>query len=540
MEPQAKIGDLLHVAEYDLIMNMFYTENSRITKATISKVRDLYRSMTPPDENNPVIHVRHYMLGKCLEGYLDHSLIPSDGCNLGLDAFVLDGGKYQVEVADVLNSLEPLNDSLLTLANKKVSDVLKFGFLEDHFGTLRSIVDMYDTQTYTDLTSFIDQTTNTIETLNRLLKSVQYKDKAKERDFSTMEGDLRDAITQTIHNLQSDRGVTLTGIRKLNSMIDGGFKPGKVYVFMAVSGDWKSGMLYNIPQWAVIYNRGAQCFDPTKKPAYIYISLENSIDETIGRKYSYYVGPGTPLKDSDPEVLIDAMKHEEAVSQGSDAKIYYKYRPSNTVTTEFVRDCILEAADEGYEIKGVSLDYLRRIRPANNHQDFRIRLGNAIDELHVIAEEHKCWITTGNQINDAGIKIIEDARQDPTDVVALRQINARVTAESKMIFENSDGVFVGLRKTVNEKLHLQLVRLKLREKDPNAPDSDLKLITHPFVTGNEMRLVEDMGLDSSVSLEANDGLESASTIRNAMVTKSGGFSQGTNEGNSMYRVKRPF
>ena len=91
-----------------------------------------------------------------------------------------------------------------------------------------------------------------------------------EIDFNDEKFD--DILAKVYKNLTNEKRFVKTGIKRLNKMFHGGFQPGRVYVGLAVSGGFKSGLLLNMFLWGPKYNRNLRCRDQAKKPMYLYIT----------------------------------------------------------------------------------------------------------------------------------------------------------------------------------------------------------------------------------------------------------------------------
>ena len=82
----------------------------------------------------------------------------------------------------------------------------------------------------------------------------------------------KDHINKIRKRLNDTKRYIKTGIKRLNHMLNGGFQPGRVYVFLGITGGWKSGILLNSIFWATKYNTDVTCNDTVRRPVALYLT----------------------------------------------------------------------------------------------------------------------------------------------------------------------------------------------------------------------------------------------------------------------------
>jgi hypothetical protein len=73
----------------------------------------------------------------------------------------------------------------------------------------------------------------------------------------------------------------------------------RVYLALGLAKGWKSGYLLNSALWALKYNKFTTK-NPNLKPVVVYLTMENSIEETIKRIWSHYFGNDSEMSQYEP------------------------------------------------------------------------------------------------------------------------------------------------------------------------------------------------------------------------------------------------
>lgn len=314
---------------------------------------------------------------------------------------------------------------------------------------------------------------------------------------------------EKIHkSLTDEKRIIKTGIRRLNDFLGKGFQPGRVYIFLGITGGWKSSLLLNIIFWAAKYNLETSCKDISKKPLFLYISQENDLEETIERSMSYVGATDenqNPYKNFD--IVMKKMRNEFDTTR---CDIKLMYRPKGSINTADLDTIINDIEAEGeYEVKLLVHDYLKRIDPAVSKNDLRIDLGEAVNDLSILSKMRKIPVISANQMNREAYKLLEqeltDINKKDTKTIDKkdlgRSINLSMQSESNQISENADAIFAIHREYLKatDQWFLTFKDLKNRSSKKGR---DMKNVyfAHPFEEGNGMRLVEDINLPKSMSI----------------------------------------
>lgn len=299
-------------------------------------------------------------------------------------------------------------------------------------------------------------------------------------------------IKRTIEDLNKPNNKIKTGIKMLNSMLNGGLECGRLYLVCGVPKSFKSGTLLNICLWACKYNKNFILKDPKKKPTIFYLTQENSVKETIDRMYFHLTGKSIKEAKNEREAM-------EVISKGlgfENVNLIIRYRPNKSISTLDLDAMIDEIEADGNEVVLLVQDYTKRIRSSNYTSELRIELGNVSDDFCNIAKARNIPVVSGCQLNREAYKTIEMALAKGKKDIA-KELNASHIGESAMLIENADYSFIINKEEVAEKNeeYLSFKLIATRVKSP-----EVTYFAQKFENG--MRLEEDINLTKSLSVEA--------------------------------------
>ena len=151
--------------------------------------------------------------------------------------------------------------------------------------------------------------------------------------------------------------------------------------------------------WAKRYNTFLTN-DPSLKPVIVYLSMENSNEETITRLWNHCFGNDSNMKDYEP-VKAARMFEEAKIFTPNDPnapELLIWYRSNRSINTADLNAMLEDLKKEGKECVFLILDYLKRIRPVETSKELRIELSNITNELKTIATEQNIPILTAQQL----------------------------------------------------------------------------------------------------------------------------------------------
>ena len=326
------------------------------------------------------------------------------------------------------------------------------------------------------------------------------------KEFAFSMTDAAALIDKIVKKAKRPASILQTGIRQLNSILSPGFQSGRMYCFLGGSGKFKSGTLLNIAEQIRRFNPQIPAYENGLRKCILFITLENSIEETVERIYDMYCETNGNMRDDDTQQVIDALRknggYEFTATSGID--IFMKYAGNLEINTGEIHVYIKELREKGYQPVCIILDYIKRIDSVHNSNgDERVRMSFVAKELKSIAQYYEIPMITAMQLNREGNSIIDAAMRESKQDVA-RFIGSSSIGNAWDIIEDSDWVCL-----INPEIQistgmkfLTFKRLKIRGKSETTENgaTPIDYFNHPFEIDRGIRLQTDVDKDHGVSL----------------------------------------
>lgn len=321
------------------------------------------------------------------------------------------------------------------------------------------------------------------------------------REFSFSDETFAKLIDVIVKKRKRPASILQTGIRQLNAILSGGFQSTRLYTIIGGSGRFKSGTLLNLADQIRRYNPQIVPFENGLRKTVLFITLENSIEESVERIYDMYSDINNELRDQETSDVINLFRNEGGFSFTGEAgiDIDFVYRGNLEIDTSAIYGMVQSLVDKGKQPICIVLDYIKRINSAHpSNGDERVRMSYVAKELKAIAQYFEIPVITAMQLNREGNSIIDAAMRENKQDVA-RFVGSSSIGNAWDIIEDSD--WVGLINLEAQKstgqLFLTFKRLKIRGK---SAIQCVDYFNHPFVNEKNIRLMPDVNLENPVSV----------------------------------------
>jgi len=195
-----------------------------------------------------------------------------------------------------------------------------------------------------------------------------------------------------------------------NSIMMGGYEPSRLYVFGGGSGAGKSTIINNS-----IY-KSAITIDPNKpevKPGeinkvYIYVTLENTIEESLIRTYQpMFNKTKTQMLREFTDKKTDVKQKIFNKLSKNGATIIMKYFPAMSISVVDLMGVVDDVInDYGKEsIAGLYVDYLDLLKADTGYDMYRLELGHITLSLKTLAVQYNVPVITASQLGRAAYRI---------------------------------------------------------------------------------------------------------------------------------------
>ena len=499
------------------ILNLFigyslYPDTSKVSKMDLS---NLYKLLKMTDERSYEFDVSMYarleLAKKILEARIEKGLYSFDAimsyCNIENDV-------ENNKLINNINSFTNLTESEIRYITRAVTDRLQYAFILLYKEIILNEFLKIDTG---EFTSYKEVVSEVKEQCAQLLNDIRKADAATmKKSFSLKEGIFEELVTSAVASITDPGTALVTGVQMLNDMLSPGYMPGRLYIWLGISGSFKSLMLLMSCYWIKKYNK----IETTKTPTVLYITTENSIDESIIRLFNMSTVCGD-IRQYLPEEVAGMMRESGGLTlDDGDTDIVMQYYNNFEISTGDIYNIVDDLEDNNREVIAVVVDYIKRIRSISPTIDERIRLANVSNELKDLSVNLKIPVITAQQINRAGNMALDNASETGKEDLA-RFLGRGNIAQCWDIIENSDwcGILnIEVEKSSNIK-YLTVKEIKKRYKSM----TNITYFNQPFVDVDSIQMVEDVGWSTpagKISLATNLNIVDNSMVNSTRGDKS--------------------
>lgn len=481
------------------IIGYVFKKTKNISNLQLRNVQKLLMNCDYTDYlNRPIIMDRIEFILKALEARLEKKL---EDEGIILEYCTPDNSNPVIEeVVKNLDRYKNLNYSEIEFISTFVQDRLTNGIFLNKVKEMKTIIEMMEDNefpTYADANKRVTEWINDYNMARRQI-STSWNDDVL--DFN--DPNIEERVSEINARLGDTSSIIITGIIMLNEMLSPGFRPGKLYMFLGLTGGFKSAMLLKIILDCAKYNAGT--YKPKKegaKPYVLYLTMENTIDESFARVWNMAV-EDTDVEKSKPSEIVKRLKEEKIVAN-DEIGILFAYRPNMSISTADLRDIIDEIESMGREVIMVSFDYIKRIRPQQRAKDEKEMLKNVTNELRQIAIDYQIPVISAHQFNRNALATVNNAMRDgKTDLAKF--LGGENVGSAYEVMENPDmSIVLNLeRKKDDNQLYLTFYRIKARYR----PSTQLGYFNQPFKKGSSFQLDDDVTTGTPkgiISLDTN-------------------------------------
>lgn len=486
-EPVKILTQKLSYILLDLLCSYLISDNRNIRHKGYVNIEELIKLINPNDYKT------------------ESDIERIDFIKFGLDARIRYGLINGAQVKDYIFSndvnhvghyninLQEMSNKDIAYVNDTVTNLLDSASFAAYIHMFDGLGREFDDANSYEKKEIIDKWKQQIGVCSTMIRNNKI-DKSEEEFVSLREGVFEDYARDTHAYISNTSSKLSSGMYAMNCLLGGGFESGRVYGYFGLQGEGKSTTLLNFATQIKEFNKKYKTKDPTKKPAVVYLTLENTKRESFTRLFSMSTGAGKMI-DYDVENSIDMMRKSGLqVTDNNPIDIIIKYKPSNTITTSYLYDFADELAEYNYEVICYIVDYINVIKSINKYSasEERLRLGAVINEFKSIAVDMDIPIITAGQLNREANKKVDEQREKG-NFNLLPCIDRSNLGESMLILNNLDAAFIltpSIIRDTNEKF-LSIKLVKQRYEPILKPLNYNYGIYHPYENIDSIKLVCD-------------------------------------------------
>ena len=403
---------------------------------------------------------------------------------------LLSAAKREVDVDVLLQDkslVKEINDEEIKFVEQMISDYLNCSGL---YANLRVIRDQIDDLELVEFRQRMPILNKIRASATELLSQFRKNDLAQDTSDTMFRlSNMKENVSDIHREVTSPSFKLRTGMQGLNLMLGGGLEQGNVYCFFGLPGEGKTITIENLLYQVWKYNRGYVCRDVTKRPCIVLLTMENFVRQTVCALYNIITHKNMRDCLTAEEAIREFREHafEYNDDDNNAIEIVIKFKPVNSVNTEYCNKLIEDLGDEGFEVICFFQDYLKRILPVLRTNDPYQDLGNVTNEFKTIATLNHIPFVTVSQLNREAAKVIDNGRNaNKSDLI--KKLGRSNIGESSRIDENLDGTFIitpeissdgqkymGIKNT-KHRYDLQRKDVPFSFYQPFHPDSDIALV----------------------------------------------------------------
>lgn len=467
------------VSSLDLMCQYTISSNRNIKRGMYINLRNLIEVLDMEKYiNDQERYKRVLFIKKGLEGRLERGLDKSQ-----MLVKYINGGFVDDNFIDVSNYTE-LSNQEIDWINETISNTLSLLFLYEETDRGIDLLTRFKIADSSNITRIGMELKDWVSNLNTMFRRVQAQSVINET-FSLDPVHLVNMLDSVRTELTNEYRKLYTGMVGFNQLIGGGFENTRCYLFLGITGIGKSLSLMNIATQIKKYNKNFKPKDPTKIPTIVYLTMENTVVESVDRLFS--ISTGLDIRNFSTEEAVEILKRdgELYLSDESPINLLIKYQPNRSVDTGYLYTLTEDLEDEGYEVICMIQDHVKRIRAASGQIDTRLELGDVINEMKTFAILKDIPIITVSHLNRDAAKIIDTApTRSNKDIVRL--LGKSNVGESMLMLDNVDYsgiIHVEYDQNGNKFMSFKNIKQRIGCKRD--------CIYQPFDINNEIKLVED-------------------------------------------------
>jgi replicative DNA helicase len=492
------------ITTLNMVISFIYKDSVLRTRKTLTNI---YKLFTNLDESlydqDELLKARIWLIQKTLYG----KLIDGFENDENLKQYCLDDiGCDELRANTLINILETkkISHDESKYLIKKIDDTLEYGYtvtVKDIIKEILATIDDGDFKSYKSVSEDLYDIATAVINIKRNTTSL-----GSDQTFSLADEQFDAVIEDAVQKLKDRNRIFITGIQRLNTILAPGYLSKRLYTYLAFPGKGKSTILLKSAIDIRKYNKGIKTKDPDKRPAVLFLTLENDIPETIERIYNMCVD-SDDIRNYSPKQIKKKMKEKGGLklTDGDNIDIIIKEYKNRELDTNDLYTLINDLSDEGIEVITLVLDYMKRIRPAEKAKDEKTELKNITNELKEVAKFFDIPVITAQQLNRVGASVVDAAIQAKKEDVT-KLVGRDAIAGAWEVIENSDVVIIVNPETKSDTgelfLTFKLLKRRYRSSEENEKLRRLEYFNHPFEPGNEICLIDDIELDKPLSLES--------------------------------------
>ena len=489
-----KLNMNFNISTLEIMASYSVSENRNIRRSQLMQMRNLFAML---DENLYIVdHNKNKYFNfiiKALEGRLEKNIKDSDILDKFINGGFIEDDSENSEEQIHISQLKVLSNPEVEWVASTISESLKYSYINNDMNELYELLVKFRASDYSSRGEIVRLIEDEIVKVNNLFRKAK-SEQSQEVTFSLKDGIFEDSMREIHENVTNPSCRLYTGMQGFNELIGGAFETTRVYMLLGLAGAGKSFSLLNIAKQLKTNNKHYRPKDPTKIPVIVYLTMENTVQETVARLFEITTGQDMRKVDTETAIKMFKKDGEMYIADDNPIDIIVKFVPNRSVDTSYLYTLAEDLEDEGYEMICLIQDHVKRIRSIEKTPDIRIELGNVINEFKTFAMLKDCVVITNGHLNREAAKSIDDGnRTNKGDLI--RMIGRANISESMLMIDNLD-VGIVIQQEYDEKGNKYMGFKRIKERIKCNPN--FNIVYQMFKSPESLEFIED--LDKRVPL----------------------------------------
>lgn len=474
----------VNLATFDIFCRYIVSDPEILRLANVSAMKDFINSLDPETyRNDPEKLERVTFIQKAIEARLQYNLTDR---RLIIN-HVLSKINFNPTYLD-LNKELTIDE--IQWASSLVEESSKYGFMNTYIDRLLEVGTEFKTTSYDHRGTVINKFQTLLHEITNEFRRAEIDNSLIDMEFSLANGKFEEQIEEIYKVVTNPSRRLVCGMQGLNLMTGGGFEAGRVYMLLGVTGVGKSVTLLNLAYQLKKYNPNYQLKDKTKIPCIVYLTMENTVVETVTRLFDMVTESQYGMGNYSLDEVISKLRNEGqlVLNDNSPINIIIKYKANRSVDTSYLYTLTDDLHDKGYETICIIQDHLLRIRSvySSSTSEPRFELGNIVNEFKSFAAAKDIPVISNFHLNRDAMKEVEKFANKATNIDVTQRLGKSNVSESVLILNNTDcAIIINKDYDTNGSMYMAFNIVKMRDKP------ELMYFAQPFAFGSGIRLVED-------------------------------------------------
>ena len=337
-----------------------------------------------------------------------------------------------------LCSKKELTDGQVKECVKQFTLRRKFLAMLENYSSLTKFVETFENNMFDDLQGAMGNFEGIISDMYGKINEIKRSETSSSMEELDLLSDDYSNVLAQIKKNYSGVGSVPSGYNLLDKYLKGGFQPKRLYIVGGSSGDGKSTFLINLLANALRTKNN----NPDELNLYLYVTLENHIDESLVRLYCCCNGikeEDLMKRWEDESLKIETYFKDVQILNNNILKLLFLPAAEGTIEDilEEVQNIKLRYETKfkkKIKVKMVYVDYLDCVKSGKKFDLYRLELGQVTTELKLLSVILECPVASPTQLTRClGINTRINYKDGSEQLIKNLKISELIEGKNKLV-----------------------------------------------------------------------------------------------------------